>query len=112
MRSKSAQQERRMLFYLTVARAVYVDLAPDYSVNEFLMVLRRFVAIRGYPLKLHSDQSGERLGGETSGPVMVGFTGSLHNELRVKSWQNNFTEIVCNLPNFMKATLSDLLAAD
>ena len=36
-------------------RAVHADLAPDYSTKKFLMVLKRFVSIRGYPRKLLSD---------------------------------------------------------
>ena len=36
-------------------RAVHVDLAPNYSTEKFLMVLRRFVSLRGYPAKMISD---------------------------------------------------------
>ena len=36
-------------------RAVHVDLAPDYITEKFLMVLRRFMSIKGYPTKLLSD---------------------------------------------------------
>ena len=36
-------------------RAVHVDLAPNYSTEKFLMVLRRFVSLRGYPAKITSD---------------------------------------------------------
>ena len=32
-----------------------MELAPDYSTEKFLMVLRRFVSLRGYPAKLLSD---------------------------------------------------------
>ena len=32
-----------------------MDLAPDYSKEKFLVVLSRFVSIRGYPTKLLSD---------------------------------------------------------
>lgn len=44
-----------VLFNCLATRAVHVDLAPDYSTEKFLMVLRRFVSIRGYPAKLRSD---------------------------------------------------------
>ena len=40
-------------------RAVHVDVSPDYSTEKFLMVLRRFVSIRGYPSKLYSDNGAQ-----------------------------------------------------
>ena len=40
-------------------RAVHIDIAPDYSTDKFLMVLRRFVSIRGYPSKLYSDNGSQ-----------------------------------------------------
>lgn len=55
-------------------RAVHVDLAADYSTNKFLMVLRRFVSIRGYPSKLYSD----------NGPQLVAANEELTNI--VKGW--------------------------
>lgn len=54
--------------------AVHVDLAADYSTNKFLMVLRRFVSIRGYPSKLYSD----------NGPQLVAANEELMNI--VKGW--------------------------
>lgn len=44
-----------VIFNCLGTRAVHVDLAPDYSTEKFLMVLRRFVSLRGYPAKLLSD---------------------------------------------------------
>ena len=44
-----------VLFNCLVSRAVYIDLAEGYDVGSFLMVLRRFVSIRGYPRKMISD---------------------------------------------------------
>ena len=38
-----------------LCRAVHLDLATDYSTNGFLIVLRRFMSLRGYPSKLRSD---------------------------------------------------------
>lgn len=55
-------------------RAVHVDLAADYSTNKFLMVLRRFVSIRGYPSKLYSD----------NGPQLVAANEELTNIM--KGW--------------------------
>ena len=38
-----------------LCRAVHLDLATDYSTNGFLIVLQRFMSLRGYPSKLRSD---------------------------------------------------------
>ena len=40
-----------VIFNCLGTRAVHVDLAADYSTEKFLMVLRRFASIRGYPSK-------------------------------------------------------------
>ena len=37
------------------SRAVHIDISPDYSTQTLIMLLRRFVALRGYPEKLYSD---------------------------------------------------------
>ena len=34
---------------------MHLDLATDYSTNGVLIVLRRFMSLRGYPSKLRSD---------------------------------------------------------
>ena len=44
-----------VIFNCIGTRAVYLDLAPDYSTESFLMVLRRFVSLRGYPSKIYSN---------------------------------------------------------
>lgn len=44
-----------LIFNCLASRAVYVDIATDYSTQGFLMVLRRFVSIRGYPKQIFSD---------------------------------------------------------
>ena len=36
-----------------------MDVSPDYSTEKFLMALRRFVSIRGYPSKLYSDNGAQ-----------------------------------------------------
>ena len=38
-----------VIFNFIGTRAVYLDLVPDYSTESFLMVLRRFVSLIGYP---------------------------------------------------------------
>lgn len=44
-----------LLFNCLASRAVYVDIATDYSTEGFLMVLRRFISLRGFPKVLFSD---------------------------------------------------------
>ena len=38
-----------------LCRAVHLDLSTDYSTNEFLTALQRFMSLRGYPSNLRSD---------------------------------------------------------
>ena len=45
-----------VIFTCLSSRAVYVDLANDYSTNGFLQVYRRFISLRGSPQKLYSDR--------------------------------------------------------
>lgn len=63
-----------VIFNCLSTRAVHVDLTADYSTDKFLMVLRRFVSIRGYPSKLYSD----------NGPQLVAANEELTNI--VKGW--------------------------
>lgn len=44
-----------VLFNCMSTRAVHIDLASDYSTEAFLLVLRRFTSLTGYPAKLYSD---------------------------------------------------------
>ena len=48
-----------IIFNCLVSRAVHVEISPDYSTEKFLMALRRFVSIRGYPSKLYSDNGSQ-----------------------------------------------------
>ena len=48
-----------LIFNCLATRAVHVDISPDYSTEKFLMALRRFVSIRGYPPKLYSDNGAQ-----------------------------------------------------
>ena len=63
-------------------RAVHIDLASDYSTEAFLLVLRRFASLRGYPAKLYLD----------NGPQLV----SANEELRnmTKGWDMKKTRRV------------------
>ena len=38
---------------------MHIDIAPDYSTDKFMMVLRRFVSLRGYPSKMYSDNGSQ-----------------------------------------------------
>ena len=51
-----------VIFTCMGVRAVYVDLAVDYSTNGFLQVLRRFVSLRGSPTNFFSDPGTQLVG--------------------------------------------------
>ena len=63
-----------VIFNCLGTRVVHIDLATDYSTKKFLMVLRRFASIRGYPSKLYSD----------NGPQLVAANEELQNV--VQGW--------------------------
>ena len=44
-----------VLLNCMASRAVYIDVSPDYSSQTLIMLLKRFVALRGYPEELYSD---------------------------------------------------------
>ena len=67
-----------VLFNCMSTRAVHVDLAPDYSSEKFLLVLRRFVAVRGYPAKLYSD----------NGPQLVAANHELQQMTKSWNWKD------------------------
>ena len=48
-----------VLFVDLVSRAVHVDLAANYGTDEFLIVLRRFVSLRGFPKLFYSDEGSQ-----------------------------------------------------
>ena len=43
------------------SRAVHIGISPDYSMQTLIMLMRRFVALRGYPKKLYSDTGSQLL---------------------------------------------------
>ena len=49
-----------LIFNCLATRAIHVDISPDYNTEKFLMVLRRFVSIRGYPSKLYSGNAANK----------------------------------------------------
>jgi hypothetical protein len=52
------------LFTCLTTRAIYLDLAPSCSAEDFLLVLRRFISIYGKPKRIHSDNGTNFVGGE------------------------------------------------
>ena len=44
-----------VLFTCLASRASYIDLVEGYSTQDFLLALRRFVTLRGYPATIYSD---------------------------------------------------------
>lgn len=53
-----------LLFKCLTTRAVHVDLLSSIDLDSFLMALRRFIARRGKPAELYSDQGTNFRGGE------------------------------------------------
>jgi len=48
-----------VIFTCMLSRAVHLDISTSYDTESFLLVLRRFIAIRGSPLKFWSDQGSQ-----------------------------------------------------
>ncbi|XP_046851869.1 uncharacterized protein LOC124445205 [Xenia sp. Carnegie-2017] len=46
------------LFSCSLTRAVYLDMMPDLSASTFIPSLKRFIARRGRPRKIYSDNGG------------------------------------------------------
>lgn len=44
-----------VLYACSLTRAVYLELLPDQTTQEFLRSLKRFIARRGRPEKIFSD---------------------------------------------------------
>ena len=44
-----------VIFNCLTTRAAYIDLADGYDTDSFILVLRRFISIRGQPTKIRSD---------------------------------------------------------
>ena len=47
-----------------LTRAIFVDVATDYSTDAFLLVFRRFVSLRGYPKNIFSDSGSQLVAAE------------------------------------------------
>ena len=44
-----------VIYTCLLSRAIHLDLAASYDTESFLMTLRRFMSIRGCPIKIYSD---------------------------------------------------------
>ena len=61
VKKRTTSKAYGVIFNCIGTRAVYFDLAPDYSIESFLMVLHRFVSLRGYPSKIYSDNLSQQV---------------------------------------------------
>ena len=62
-------------------RAVYIDIASDYSTEGFLLILRRFAVTRGWPTKFFSDKGSQLTGASNElNAVIDGFDWDLIEE--------------------------------
>lgn len=61
VRSTRGHAAKDMGSFLTalLSRAVHLDLATDYSTDSFLLVLRRFISLRGCPVTMWSDRGSQ-----------------------------------------------------
>lgn len=48
-----------ILFNCLYSRAVYLDLAEGYDTRSFILALRRFVSVRGYPSTMRADHGSQ-----------------------------------------------------
>ena len=48
-----------VIFNCLLSRAVHVDISTDYSTDSFILVLQRFISLRGCPIKIWSDRGSQ-----------------------------------------------------
>ena len=60
-----------VIFTCLNTRAVHLELAVDYSTMEYIQLLRRFFAIRGYPHEMLSDNGSQLVGAEKELQLMI-----------------------------------------
>ena len=60
-----------VMFACLNTRAVHLEVATDCSAMEFIQTLRRFVAIRGYPAEILSDNGTQFVGALTDLRQMI-----------------------------------------
>lgn len=59
---KDGQKAWICLFTCAVVRAIHLELVQSLSTEDFLMALRRFIARRGRPVRIYSDQGTNFIG--------------------------------------------------
>ena len=62
--SRPEGQRRGIIFKFLTTRAVHLEVLSSIDLDSFLMALRRFIARRGKPAELYSDQGTNFRGGE------------------------------------------------
>ena len=60
-----------VIFTCLNTRAVHLELAVDYSTMEYIQLLRRFFAVRGYPHEMLSDNGSQLVGAEKELQLMI-----------------------------------------
>ena len=73
------------LFTCLTTRAVYLDLAPSLSSDDFLNVLRRFIATYGTPETMHSDNGTNFVGAEKE---LMGQMKIMQDSGELADWSN------------------------
>ena len=63
VKGRSRGKAYGVIFNCGTCRAVYIDVADKYDTDSFLLVLRRFVTIHGYPSKFVSDYGSQIVAG-------------------------------------------------
>ena len=76
VKKRTTSKTYGVIFTCLGTRAVYLDIAANYSTDKFLMVLRRFVSLHGYPSKLFSD----------NGTQLVAANKELSNITKIWDW--------------------------
>ena len=65
-----------VIFNCLSTRAVHIDLVSEDSTEKFLLALRRFISLRGYPAKLYSD----------NGPQLVAANKEMQSVVKNRNW--------------------------
>jgi hypothetical protein len=85
---RSRSKGYAVIFNCLGCRAVHLDISTDYSTESFLLVLRRFIAIRGAPVKIWSDPGSQIRAADKELKNVV--SGLKINELIEFGGQNSF----------------------
>ena len=85
-----------MLYACSLTRGIYLDLLPSLDTSEFIQSLKRFIACRGRPMKIYSD-NGRTFVGAAKWLKRVRANERL-NEFRCRQkikWQFNLSRAPC-----------------